>query len=101
MDLFQPCYSFQDVDVIKAAGLYPYFQTLSASEGAVVTHQGKPVVMLGSNNYLGLTHHPEVMRAAHEAIDRYGTGCTGSRFLNGNIELHDALERELAEFTGK
>ena len=57
--------------------------------------------MLGSNNYLGLTHHPEVMRAAHDAIDRYGTGCTGSRFLNGNLDLHEMLEAELAAFLGK
>lgn len=101
MDLFSACYDFHEAEMVKATGLYPFFHTLSASEGAVVTFEGRPVVMLGSNNYLGLTHHPKVLRAAHEALDRYGTGCTGSRFLNGNLELHNALERELAEFVGK
>ena len=100
MDLFEPCYEWHDAELVKAAGVYPYFHVLSASEGPVVTVDGSQVVMLGSNNYLGLTHHPAVLQAAHEAIDRYGTGCTGSRFLNGNLELHERLERELAEFTG-
>lgn len=100
-DIFEPCYDFHDPELVKASGLYPYFHTLSASEGAVVTVAGQQVVMLGSNNYLGLTHHPEVLKAAHDALDRYGTGCTGSRFLNGNLELHETLERELAEFVGK
>lgn len=67
----------------------------------MVTVGGRQVIMLGSNNYLGLTHHPEVMKAAHDALDRYGTSCTGSRFLNGNLDLHETLERELAAFTGK
>ena len=101
MDVFDPCYAFQDAELIKSAGCYPFFRVLSASDGPMVTIEGKPVIMLGSNNYLGLTHHPDVLRAAHEAIDRYGTGCTGSRFLNGNLELHESLERELAEFVGK
>lgn len=100
-DLFEPAYEWQEAEWVKAAGLYPYFRTLTESEGATACVQGRQVVMLGSNNYLGLTHHPEVLRAAHEAVDRYGTGCTGSRFLNGNLDLHDALELELAEFTGK
>jgi 8-amino-7-oxononanoate synthase len=101
MDIFQPCFAYNEPLLVKAAGLYPYFHTLSASEGPVVTIEGKRVVMLGSNNYLSLTHHPDVLRAAHEAIDRYGTSCTGSRFMNGNLDLHEALEAELAEFTGK
>jgi len=100
MDVFEPCYEWKDAELVKASGLYPYFHTLSASEGPVVTVDGRSVVMLGSNNYLGLTHHPAVLRAAHEAIDRFGTSCTGSRFLNGNLELHETLEREIAEFTG-
>lgn len=100
-DLFEPAYEWQEAEWVKAAGLYPYFRTLTESEGATASVEGRQVVMLGSNNYLGLTHHPEVLKAAHEALDRYGTGCTGSRFLNGNLDLHDALERELAEFTGK
>jgi 8-amino-7-oxononanoate synthase len=101
MDIFAPCYAYHDPDLIKAAGIYPYFHTLSASEGPIVTIGGRRVVMLGSNNYLSLTHHPEVVRAAHDAIDRYGTSCTGSRFLNGNLDLHETLEKELAAFTGK
>lgn len=100
-DVFEPCFAFQDANIIKAAGCYPYFQVLSSSDGPVVTVGEQHVVMLGSNNYLGLTHHPEVMRAAHEAIDQYGTGCTGSRFLNGNLALHETLEAELADFVGK
>lgn len=101
MDLFDVCAAFHDADLLKAAGLYPYFRPISASEGPMATVEGRRVVMMGSNDYLGLTHHPEVMQAAHDAIDRYGTGCTGSRFLNGNLDLHEALERELADFLGK
>ncbi len=101
MDVFEPCFSFHDADFIKAANLYPYFHVLSSSDGPMVGVEGRNVVMLGSNNYLGLTHHPDVLRAAHDAIDRYGTGCTGSRFLNGNLDLHETLEKELAAFTGK
>jgi 8-amino-7-oxononanoate synthase len=101
MDILEACYSFHDADLAKAARLYPFFRTLSSSDGPVVTVDGREVVMLGSNNYLGLTHHPDVIKAAHEAIDRYGTGCTGSRFLNGNLDLHEMLETELAAFLGK
>ena len=101
MDIFAPCFAYHEPGLVKAAGIYPYFHTLSASEGPVVTIEGRRVVMLGSNNYLSLTHHPDVLRAAHDALDRYGTSCTGSRFMNGNLDLHEALEVELAEFTGK
>lgn len=101
MDILSPCYAYKESQLVKATGFYPYFQALSASEGPVVTVGDQSVIMLGSNNYLGLTHHPEVLKAAHDAIDRYGTGCTGSRFLNGNLDIHEALETELAEFTGK
>lgn len=101
MDIFEPCFSYGDPDRVKAAGIYPFFRALASSEGPVVTVNGRQAVMLGSNNYLGLTHHPEVRRAAHEAIDRYGTGCTGSRFLNGNLDLHETLEAELAAFVDK
>jgi 8-amino-7-oxononanoate synthase len=101
MDIFAPCYAYSESTLIKATGFYPYFLALSSSEGPVVTVNGRSVIMLGSNNYLGLTHHPEVLLAAHQAIDRYGTGCTGSRFLNGNLDIHEALEAELAEFLGK
>jgi 8-amino-7-oxononanoate synthase len=101
MDIFEPCYAYHESALIKATGFYPYFLALSSSDGPVVTVNGRPVIMLGSNNYLGLTHHPEVMKAAHDAIDRYGTSCTGSRFLNGNLDIHEALEVELADFVNK
>ncbi len=100
-DVFQRCYDFHDAELVRQSGLYPYFQALEGSDGPTVRCNGREVVMLGSNNYLGLTHHPDVLRAAHEAIDRYGTGCTGSRFLNGNLALHDTLEKELAAFFHK
>jgi 8-amino-7-oxononanoate synthase len=101
MDILAPCYSYLDSTIGKATGYYPYFRVISSSDGPVVTVDGRQIVMLGSNNYLGLTHHPEVVQAAHAALDRYGAGCTGSRFLNGNLDLHEQLEAELAEFTGK
>jgi 8-amino-7-oxononanoate synthase len=97
MDLFQTCYDYAVPDFMRMAGIYPFFPPLEASEGPVVTYQGKEVVMMGSNNYLGLTHHPKVREAAKLAIDQYGTGCTGSRFLNGNLDLHNELEHTLAE----
>ncbi|MBK8135523.1 MAG: aminotransferase class I/II-fold pyridoxal phosphate-dependent enzyme [Anaerolineae bacterium] len=82
-------------------GIYPYFRALSDSEGTTATFEGKEVVMIGSNNYLGLTTDPRVRKAAHEAIDRYGTSVTGSRFLNGTLELHLELDRRLARYVGK
>jgi 8-amino-7-oxononanoate synthase len=100
MDLFQTCYDYQIPDLMRATGAYPFFLPLEGSEGPVVTYQDREVVMMGSNNYLGLTHHPKVREAAKAAIDQYGTGCTGSRFLNGNLDLHDKLEHELAAFFG-
>ena len=100
MDLFQTCYDYVEPVFARMAGIYPFFLPLEGSEGPVVTYQGKEVVMMGSNNYLGLTHHPKVREAARQAIDQYGTGCTGSRFLNGNLDLHDRLERELAVLFG-
>lgn len=100
-DLFSVCRNYMDPAMAKHAGIYPYFQELGASDGPVVRVGGKEVVMLGSNNYLGLTHHPKVKQAAIEAIERYGTGCTGSRFLNGNLSLHAELERRIAATFGK
>jgi 8-amino-7-oxononanoate synthase len=100
MDLFQPCWDYVEPRFARAAGIYPFFHELDASEGPVAQHQGKSLVMMGSNNYLGLTHHPAVIAAAKQAIDEFGTGCTGSRFLNGNLRIHAELERELAEFFG-
>ncbi len=101
MDLFEKCRSFQDAKVLIEAGLYPFFKPIEASSGSSVVTHGTKRVMIGSNNYLGLTHHPRVMAAAKRAIDQFGTGCTGSRFLNGNLVSHEQLEADLAKFLGK
>ncbi len=101
MDIFEKCRNFRDADVVREAGLYPYFRTISSAQDPVVIIDGRPVVMLGSNNYLGLTNHPEVKRAAQDAIAKYGTGCAGSRFLNGTLDIHVKLEEKLAAFIKK
>jgi 8-amino-7-oxononanoate synthase len=97
-DLFEKIKSFTTAKEAMALGIYPYFRALSDSEGVTATFEGKEVVMLGSNNYLGLTTDPRVRQAAAEALARYGTSVTGSRFLNGTLELHLELERRLAKF---
>ncbi len=99
--VFNKCRNFTTAREIQAAGMYPYFKPISESEDTVVTIEGKRRIMLGSNNYLGLTHHPKVLEAAGAALKRYGSGCTGSRFLNGSLDLHEQLESELAAFLGK
>jgi 8-amino-7-oxononanoate synthase len=99
--LFEKCRNFTQAREIQAAGLYPYFTPISESEDTVVKIGGKSKVMMGSNNYLGLTHHPKVLEAARAALERYGSGCTGSRFLNGTLDLHVELEARLAQFVGK
>lgn len=101
MDIFQKCFSFTRAAEARAAGYYPYFIPLEDTEGTEVVVNGKRMIMIGSNNYLGLTTHPKVREAAIEAVRRYGPSCTGSRFLNGNLALHDQLEQELADFVGK
>jgi 8-amino-7-oxononanoate synthase len=100
-DLFDKCRSFEDAKRIQAAGIYPFFRPIESTQGSTVVTHGKRRVMIGSNNYLGLTHHPRAQAASKRAIDRFGTGCTGSRFLNGNLTLHEELERELARYLGK
>ena len=103
--LFDKTHSFfapeGDYAQMKAAGLYPYFRPLERSEGTRAIINGQDVIMAGSNNYLGLTSDPRVKEAAQQAIDQYGTGCTGSRFLNGTLDLHLELEQKLADFMGK
>ncbi|MGD1997010.1 MAG: aminotransferase class I/II-fold pyridoxal phosphate-dependent enzyme [Anaerolineae bacterium] len=101
MDMFEKCYTWGEAKEIQEAGLYPYFIPLANSEGNVAWVGDHRVIMIGSNNYLGLTTHPKVRRAAREAIEEFGTSCTGSRFLNGTLEMHLELERRLAEFVGK
>ena len=101
MDLFEKCLNFTAAQEARRQGYYPYFIPLEENEGTEVSYQGKRLIMVGSNNYLGLTTHPQVREAASEALARFGTSCTGSRFLNGNLALHEKLEEELAAFVGK
>jgi 8-amino-7-oxononanoate synthase len=101
LDLFDKCKNFTRADEIKAMGYYPYFRPIEENEGPVVHIEGKKVVMAGSNNYLGLTAHPKVKEAAIKAIEKYGTGCSGSRYLTGTIDLHIELEEKMAKFFGK
>jgi 8-amino-7-oxononanoate synthase len=100
-DIFSKAYEFTRADEVKAMGLYPYFKPLTATDGSVVVIEGHKVIMAGSNNYLGLTNDKRVMEAAKLAIDKYGTGCTGSRYLNGTLDLHLELEEKLAKFMRK
>lgn len=100
-DLFEKCRTFEDAKRVLQAGVYPFFRPIESTSGSTVVTHGKRRVMIGSNNYLGLTHHPRVQAAAKRAIDQFGTGCTGSRFLNGNLVLHEELEERLARFVGK
>ncbi len=101
MDIFEKCYDYHLADDIKAAGYYPYFHALESRQDKEVVMEGKRRIMLGSNNYLGLTTHPEVIEAGIKAFEQYGSGCSGSRFLNGTLRMHLELEKELAEFLGK
>ena len=101
MDIFQKCADYTLADDIKKAGVYPYFHALESRQDKEVIMEGKRRIMLGSNNYLGLTTHPEVIEAGIKAYEQYGSGCSGSRFLNGTLRMHLELEKELAEFLGK
>ena len=102
MDIFQKCRDSSSRTVeMRAAGLYPYYRTLTTAQEPRVRHEGRELVMLGSNNYLGLTNHPDVKAAAADALARYGTGCAGSRLLNGTLDIHVELEQRLAEFLGR
>lgn len=100
-DIFQKAYDYTAVKEAKATGYYPYFIALDGQEGTEAIYRGRRLLMFGSNNYLGLTTHPKVRQAAIDAIKQYGTSCTGSRFLNGTLTLHEQLEHELAEWVGK
>src|SRR4051794_23601078 len=101
MDIFNKCWEYEDAKRVQAAGIYPYFRPIESTVGSNVVTHGKRRVMIGSNNYLGFTHHPKVQAAAKAAIDKFGTGCTGSRFLNGNLVLHEDLEKQLAHYLNK
>jgi 8-amino-7-oxononanoate synthase len=100
-NIFKKAYDFTKADEIKAQGLYPYFKPLQATDGTTVQIEGREVIMAGSNNYLGLTNDPRVIKAAQDVIGTYGTGCTGSRYLNGTLDLHLELEEKLAKFMNK
>ncbi|MDR2501660.1 MAG: aminotransferase class I/II-fold pyridoxal phosphate-dependent enzyme, partial [Oscillospiraceae bacterium] len=101
MDLFEKCAAFTLASDYRQMGIYPYFHALESRQDTEVVMEGKRRIMLGSNNYLGLTIHPEVVEAGIRAFEKYGSGCSGSRFLNGTLELHLELEEELAKFLRK
>ncbi len=101
MDVFQKCFSFDLDKKVMEKGIYPYFQALDGLEGTEVSYHGRKIIMIGSNNYLGLTTHPKVRAAAMKGLEQFGPSCTGSRFLNGTLKLHIELEERLAAFVGK
>ena len=97
-DLFEKCFQYRAPQDIRDLGIYPYFHPVQSAPGNEVVIDGKKCIMIGSNNYLGLVNHPKVKEAAAEAALKYGSGCTGSRFLNGTLDLHLELEHRLAKF---
>ncbi len=101
MDIFTKCYNYTTAQEIRDMGIYPYFHALQSRQDVEVVMEGKRRIMLGSNNYLGLTTHPEVVEAGIKAFETFGSGCSGSRFLNGTLSLHLELENELADFLHK
>lgn len=101
MDIFQKAKGEHNYTIAKEAGIYPYFHELTSGQDTVVQMEGHETIMIGSNNYLGLTSHPEVIQAGVDAIKKYGTGNSGSRFLNGTLDIHIQLEKELAKFLHK
>lgn len=101
MALFDKCYNFKDAKRAVAMGYYPYFREISSEQDTEVICNGQKMLMMGSNSYLGLTTHPKVKEAAIQAVKKYGSGCAGSRFLNGTLDIHIELEAELAKLVGK
>jgi 8-amino-7-oxononanoate synthase len=101
MDLFDKLSQLEKVNAVKESGLYPYFHKLESGQDTEIIMEGKKVIMIGSNNYLGLTSNKEVIKAGVEALEQYGSGCSGSRFLNGTLDIHIKLETELAAFLHK
>ncbi len=99
--LFEKVMGFTSANEARAAGFYPYFRTISSAQDTEVTMNGRKVLMLGSNSYLGLTNHPKIKEAVKAAVDKYGSGCAGSRFLNGTLDLHLELEAEIAKLVNK
>jgi 8-amino-7-oxononanoate synthase len=101
MDIFAKCSRYTDAKQVMATGLYPYFQVIQSAQDPEVVVDGRRMIMVGSNNYLGLTSHPRIKEAAIRAVEQYGTGCAGSRFLNGTMDLHHEVEAQLAKFKKK
>lgn len=101
MEIFNKCGRFTAAKEVMAAGVYPYFRRIESAQDPEVLVEGRRMIMIGSNNYLGLTNHPKVKEAAIEAVKKYGTGCAGSRFLNGTLDIHEKLESKLARFMNK
>ncbi|MBQ3880659.1 MAG: pyridoxal phosphate-dependent aminotransferase family protein, partial [Oscillospiraceae bacterium] len=101
MDIFKKCFDYTLANEYREKGIYPYFHALESRQDVEVIMEGKRRIMLGSNNYLGLTTCPEVVEAGIHAFEKYGSGCSGSRFLNGTLEMHLELEKELADFLRK
>jgi len=100
-DIFEKCFKFDKAKILMSHNLYPFFRVIETAQDPEITIKGRKMIMVGSNNYLGLTNHPKVKEAAIEAIKKYGTGCAGSRFLNGTLDIHVNLEEKLARFMGK
>ncbi len=101
MDLFDKCYSFTRAEEAQALGIYPYFTPIEEMYGNKIKVKGKEMIMVGSNNYMGLVDDPKVMEAAKKAVDQYGVATCGSRFLNGTLDIHVELEKRLAKFLNK
>lgn len=101
MDVFDKCSRYTDAKEVMAAGIYPYFKVIQSAQDPEVIVDGRRMIMVGSNSYLGLTSHPRIKEAAIRAVEQYGTGCAGSRFLNGTLDLHDEVEARLAKFKKK
>jgi 8-amino-7-oxononanoate synthase len=100
-DIFEKCFKFDKAKMLMSHNLYPFFRVIETAQDPEIIMKGRKMIMVGSNNYLGLTNHPKVKEAAIEAIKKYGTGCAGSRFLNGTLDIHVNLEEKLARFMGK
>lgn len=100
-DIFGKCLKFNKAKMLIAHNMYPFFRTIESAQDPEIIMNGRKMIMIGSNNYLGLTNHPKVKEAAIEAIRKYGTGCAGSRFLNGTLDIHVQLEEKLARFMRK
>jgi 8-amino-7-oxononanoate synthase len=101
LDIFDKCFNYTRSKIAKAKGYYPYFNPIESAAGNEVKIKGRDIIMIGSNNYLGLTQHPAIIEASKKAIEKYGSGCTGSRFLNGTLDIHEEMEAKLAKFFHK